>query len=167
VLKADNFTVICQPIAQKMWDPRRFTTPWVSTACYRDDFTFLFSFIIKHYWILKGWQGFTQIKFSIWCIEHYIVLPRITCFCLDSGTNYNVPLCVSSGLTYSIACCTLCWKLNTADRSYSTHQTERFGRHLLRGRRDGGRLAWFNTELWHRYQLSQTMFPNPMKPPER
>ena len=26
---------------------------------------------------------------------------------MDSGTNYNVPLCVSSGLTYSIACRTL------------------------------------------------------------
>jgi hypothetical protein len=38
--KADNFTAICEPIVQKMWEPRRLITLWASTACYRDDFTF-------------------------------------------------------------------------------------------------------------------------------
>jgi hypothetical protein len=40
--KADNFIVICRPIVKKMWDPRRLTTLWTSTACYRDNFTFIF-----------------------------------------------------------------------------------------------------------------------------
>jgi hypothetical protein len=38
--KADNLTAICEPIFYKMWEPRRLTTPWASTACYRDNFTF-------------------------------------------------------------------------------------------------------------------------------
>jgi hypothetical protein len=38
--KADNLTAICVPIVYIMWKPRRLTTLWVSTACYRDSFTF-------------------------------------------------------------------------------------------------------------------------------
>jgi hypothetical protein len=38
--KADNLTAICEPIFEKMWEPRRLTTLWASTACYRDSFTF-------------------------------------------------------------------------------------------------------------------------------
>jgi hypothetical protein len=38
--KAENLTVICEPIVWKMWEPRSLTTPWASTACYRDRFTF-------------------------------------------------------------------------------------------------------------------------------
>jgi hypothetical protein len=30
-----------------MWEPRCFTNLWVSTACYRDSFTFLFTFLIQ------------------------------------------------------------------------------------------------------------------------
>jgi hypothetical protein len=38
--KADNLTAICEPIVKKnVWEPRRLTTLWVSTACYRDRFT--------------------------------------------------------------------------------------------------------------------------------
>jgi hypothetical protein len=36
---ADNLTAIYEPIVQKMWEPRRFTTLWASKACYRDSFT--------------------------------------------------------------------------------------------------------------------------------
>jgi hypothetical protein len=32
---------ICEPIIQKMWEPRRLTTLWASTVCYRDSFIFL------------------------------------------------------------------------------------------------------------------------------
>jgi hypothetical protein len=39
--KADNLAAICEPIAYKMWKPRRATTLWASTACYKDSFTFL------------------------------------------------------------------------------------------------------------------------------
>jgi hypothetical protein len=37
--KADNLTAICEPIVQKMWEPRRLTTLWASTARYRHSFT--------------------------------------------------------------------------------------------------------------------------------
>jgi hypothetical protein len=37
--KAD-LTAICEQIVQKMWEPRRLTTIWASTACYRDSLTF-------------------------------------------------------------------------------------------------------------------------------
>jgi hypothetical protein len=41
--KADNLTAICEPIIWIMWESRRPTILWVSTACYRDRFTFTFS----------------------------------------------------------------------------------------------------------------------------
>jgi hypothetical protein len=41
--KADNLTAICEPIVWKMWEPRRLTTLWTFTACYRDSFTFVFT----------------------------------------------------------------------------------------------------------------------------
>jgi hypothetical protein len=41
---ADNLTAICEPIVKKIWEPRRLTTLWAFTACYKDNFTFyLFS----------------------------------------------------------------------------------------------------------------------------
>jgi hypothetical protein len=36
--KADNLTAICEPIVQKMWEPRRLTILWTSTVSYRDSF---------------------------------------------------------------------------------------------------------------------------------
>jgi hypothetical protein len=39
--KAD-LTAICELTVQKMWEPRRLTILWPSTACYRDSFTFLY-----------------------------------------------------------------------------------------------------------------------------
>jgi hypothetical protein len=38
--KADNLTAICESIFQKMWQPRRLTTLWASTVCYRDRFAY-------------------------------------------------------------------------------------------------------------------------------
>jgi hypothetical protein len=40
--KADNLTAICDPIVQKMWEPRRLTTLWASTACYGASFTLFY-----------------------------------------------------------------------------------------------------------------------------
>jgi hypothetical protein len=37
-LMADNLTAICEPIVSKMWEPRRLTTLWASTACYKESF---------------------------------------------------------------------------------------------------------------------------------
>jgi hypothetical protein len=42
--KAHNFTAICEPIVWKMWEPRPLTLLWAFTACYRDNFTLLFTF---------------------------------------------------------------------------------------------------------------------------
>jgi hypothetical protein len=38
VSKADNLTAICELIVYKIWDPRRLTTLWASTTCYRHSF---------------------------------------------------------------------------------------------------------------------------------
>jgi hypothetical protein len=38
--KTDNLTAICEPIIYKMWEPQHLTNPWVSSARYRDTFTF-------------------------------------------------------------------------------------------------------------------------------
>jgi hypothetical protein len=38
--EADNLNPICEPIVSKMWEPRRLTTRWAFTVCYRDSFTF-------------------------------------------------------------------------------------------------------------------------------
>jgi hypothetical protein len=35
-----DLTAICEPIVYKMWEPRRLTILWASTAYYRDSFTF-------------------------------------------------------------------------------------------------------------------------------
>jgi hypothetical protein len=43
VRKADNLTAINDQVVQKMWDPRRFTLLWASTACYSDSFIFVFN----------------------------------------------------------------------------------------------------------------------------
>jgi hypothetical protein len=40
--KADNLTVICEPVVWKMWEPRCLKNLWASTACYRESFTFAF-----------------------------------------------------------------------------------------------------------------------------
>jgi hypothetical protein len=39
--KADNLTATYEPIVYKMWERRRLTTLWASTACYRVSFTFV------------------------------------------------------------------------------------------------------------------------------
>jgi hypothetical protein len=39
--KVDNLTAISEPIVYKMWEPRRLTALWASTACCRDSFYLL------------------------------------------------------------------------------------------------------------------------------
>jgi hypothetical protein len=55
--KADNLTAICEPIVQKMWDPRRLTTLWPSTASYRDSFTFYSIRRERNIDKIRGYQG--------------------------------------------------------------------------------------------------------------
>jgi hypothetical protein len=38
--EANNPAAICETIIYKIWDSRRLTTLWYSTACYRESFTF-------------------------------------------------------------------------------------------------------------------------------
>jgi hypothetical protein len=38
VLGAANLTAFFEPIVHKMWEPRRLTTLWAFTVCYRDIF---------------------------------------------------------------------------------------------------------------------------------
>jgi hypothetical protein len=45
--KADNLTVIYEPIVKTMWDPQRLTTLWAFSARYKDSFTFTFYNEIK------------------------------------------------------------------------------------------------------------------------
>jgi hypothetical protein len=40
--KANNLTAIYEPIVQKMWEPRRLTILWASTASHRDSFIFIY-----------------------------------------------------------------------------------------------------------------------------
>jgi hypothetical protein len=53
--KADNLTAICEPFVYKIWNPGRLTTLWASTACYRDSFTFNFT------WFMISTQNFTWL----------------------------------------------------------------------------------------------------------
>jgi hypothetical protein len=41
--KADNFAAICEPVLWEMRKPRRLRNQWVSTVCYTDSFTCLFT----------------------------------------------------------------------------------------------------------------------------
>jgi hypothetical protein len=40
--KAGHLTSVCEPIVWKIWEPRRYTTLWASTACYSDSLAFLY-----------------------------------------------------------------------------------------------------------------------------
>jgi hypothetical protein len=49
--KADNFTAICEPVVQKIWEPQRLTILQASTASYRDSLTFFYKVtIFEHYY---------------------------------------------------------------------------------------------------------------------
>jgi hypothetical protein len=55
------------PGLEKMWEPRRLTTVWVFTACYRHSFTFTFSkvkFFLYRQWRPSGLREFEAPTFS-------------------------------------------------------------------------------------------------------
>jgi hypothetical protein len=56
--KAEKLTAICEPIFYKMWEPRRFTTLWASTTCYRDNFTYFLHVLI---FLLPSQIGFSGL----------------------------------------------------------------------------------------------------------
>jgi hypothetical protein len=59
-LKADNLIAICEPIVEKMWEPRCLTTQWASTARYSDSVTFFYLFV--------DWSPETDLAFSPFCL---------------------------------------------------------------------------------------------------
>jgi hypothetical protein len=61
--KADDLTIVCVPIALKMWEPRRLTILWVFTTCFRDCFTFIF------YWVITP---SLSSKFGRFSCEFYV-----------------------------------------------------------------------------------------------
>jgi hypothetical protein len=44
--KAENLTAVCEPIVQKMWEPRRLTILRACMTCYRDRFTLLLNIFL-------------------------------------------------------------------------------------------------------------------------
>jgi hypothetical protein len=53
--KSKAILLTCRGGMEKMWEPRRLTTLWASTACYRDKFTFYLLYIIYLYPKRKKW----------------------------------------------------------------------------------------------------------------
>jgi hypothetical protein len=70
VLKSDNLTAICEPFIWKMWKPRRLTTLWASTACYRDSFNFITFIQIFHYSVCRILLLFDTILYSCSAAAH-------------------------------------------------------------------------------------------------
>jgi hypothetical protein len=72
--KADKLTAICEPIVKKMWEPRRLTALWASTACYRDSFTLFFLRLNNKtlclYLILKSKRAHNFLQFTF-AIKNY------------------------------------------------------------------------------------------------
>jgi hypothetical protein len=61
--KAENLTAVCEPIVEKMLELRRLTNVWASTACYRDSFTFLPTYIRRY--LLVQFIIFLHVNFSL------------------------------------------------------------------------------------------------------
>jgi hypothetical protein len=94
-----------------MWKPRRLTTPWVSTACYRDSFTFLSCGLgvelnVPHYkrtvcYITKEKNGlkFTKIQFistALFHIHDYVVESEIKCTHIHFATSRRLTVLPTS-----------------------------------------------------------------------
>jgi hypothetical protein len=47
--RADNLAAIREPIVYKMWEPRRLTTQWAFTACYRNSFTLPVFYLYRYF----------------------------------------------------------------------------------------------------------------------
>jgi hypothetical protein len=48
-----------------MWEPRRLTTLWAYTACYRDNFTFTFTYVELRMWLCWGGEESIRTFFSV------------------------------------------------------------------------------------------------------
>jgi hypothetical protein len=59
--KADSLTTICEPIVQKIWEPRCLTTPCVSMSCYTNSHT---CFIVESPFNVPRFKAFVHLIFS-------------------------------------------------------------------------------------------------------
>jgi hypothetical protein len=79
VRRADSLAAICEPIVWTMWEPRRLTTPWASTACY--GFTFFVHVLSGAVSTQpRGWLG--RVGDASYLAEH---CNYDTCFCHIPG----------------------------------------------------------------------------------
>jgi hypothetical protein len=95
--KADNITAISEPIIYKMWEPRRLTNLWASTANYRDSFTFYL-----HLGISKGLYPSGQIS------EFMIHAFHACCIsCPSHPARFHNPSNIRSGIQIMNSLCNL------------------------------------------------------------
>jgi hypothetical protein len=52
--KSDNLTAVCDATVCKMWEPRRLTTLWASTVCYKDSSYFTATFVVHPHLVIMG-----------------------------------------------------------------------------------------------------------------
>jgi hypothetical protein len=97
--KADNITAICEPTVWKIWEPRRLTTLWTSTACYRDSFSFIALRSLFHNFLKSGgmFSPYVYLSWIAWIrssipLEYFALFLqlRMTPFpCSKQGPNWE------------------------------------------------------------------------------
>jgi hypothetical protein len=80
-------------LSRKMWEPRRLTTLWTSTAYYRDSFAFTLLFMLldltvlgamrsgfgRVHWLRQGLQGVHGLVRALVTVHHPLFLPQCSC----------------------------------------------------------------------------------------
>jgi hypothetical protein len=87
--KADNLTAICEPIVWKMWESRRLTTLWASTACYRDRYTFSFTCSL---FIISSFVTLSRLVIPIADLKNCIWTACNPLLSLDVMTHVSQPI---------------------------------------------------------------------------
>jgi hypothetical protein len=94
VRKTGNVNAICEPTVLKMWKPRRLTTLWASTACYRDSFTFFKKRFYNCTKLISRFLTFVQLYSNEF---YYITYLEISSFRADNANS--PPIRQSYGVT--------------------------------------------------------------------
>jgi hypothetical protein len=68
----DNLTAICEPTVYRVWEPRRLTTLWASSACYRDSFTFMCGTCSVHLYLSVPFEA------HVWNMYVHCVAPLLS-----------------------------------------------------------------------------------------
>jgi hypothetical protein len=86
--EADNLTAICEPTVHKMWEPRRLTTLWAFTACFRDSFTFSF------YLTSRSSGQDSSSLYGRFRVQISVRTPPVpTCDCLEEFCLWDITSC--------------------------------------------------------------------------